>query len=37
MKLKNNKKVNTSKGRIFITVKNKKANQIELLSLAAGY
>lgn len=37
IKLKNNKKVNTSKGRIFITVKNKKANQIELLSLAAGY
>lgn len=37
MKLKNNKKVNTSKGRIFITVKNKKANQIELLSLTAGY
>lgn len=37
IKLKNNKKVNTSKGRIFITAKNKKANQIELLSLAAGY
>ena len=31
------KKVSTKKGRIFITVKNKKTNQIEALSLAAGY
>lgn len=37
VKLKNNKKVSTKKGRIFITVKNKKTNQIEALSLAAGY
>ena len=37
VKIKNNKKVNTQKGRIFITVKNKKANQIEGLSLAVGY
>ena len=35
IKLKNNKKVNTSKGRIFITVKNKNANQIENLCLSA--
>ena len=37
VKLKNNKKVSTKKGRIFITAKNKKTNQIEALSLAAGY
>ena len=37
VKLKNNKKVSTKKGRIFITVKNKKTNQIEALNLAAGY
>lgn len=35
VKLKNNKKVNTKKGRIYITVKNKNANQIENLSLSA--
>ena len=33
-KIKNNKKINTAKGAILITVKNAKLNQIEELKLA---